>query len=228
MSNSDKLPRGVIFDMDGVLVDSEAFICRAACMMFAEKGLTVKPEDFVPFIGTGEDRYIGGVAEKYDFPVDIEEAKKRTYDIYLDIIKGALQPLPGVHDFIEKCRSMGKKLAVASSADRRKVVGSLTEIGLTAERFDAVITADDVANKKPAPDIFLLAAKRLGLTPADCLVVEDAVSGVAAAKAAGIKCLALTTSFSAEQLNDADFFAPNLSAAPPEALNWSFPNRKSK
>lgn len=218
--HKNKLPNGVIFDMDGVLVDSEAFICRAACMMFAEKGLTVQPGDFVPFVGTGEDRYIGGVAHKYNFPVDIETVKKRTYDIYLDIIKGALQPLPGVHDFINKCRSMGKKLAVASSADRRKVVGNLTEIGLPLERFDAVITAEDVADKKPAPDIFLLAAERLVLNPAECLVVEDAVSGVAAAKAAGARCLALTTSFSAEQLKEADFFALDLSEAPAQVLDW--------
>jgi len=228
MTSNNKLPIGVIFDMDGVLVDSEPFICRAACQMFAEKGLTVRPEDFLPFVGTGENRYLGGVAEKYNFSIDINTDKKRTYDIYLQIIKGALRPLPGVQAFIKQCRSMGKKIAVASSADHRKVMGNLCEIGLPAERFDAVIVGEDVARKKPAPDIFLLAAKRLILPPAECLIVEDAVSGVAAAKAAGAKCLALTTSFSAEQLNGADFYAPDLSAVSPEALNWSFPNRKSK
>ena len=62
------LPEGVIFDMDGVLLDSEPFICKAACMMFAERGLAVKPEDFLPFVGAGENRYIGGVAEKYGLP----------------------------------------------------------------------------------------------------------------------------------------------------------------
>ena len=92
------LPAGVLFDMDGVLVDSEKFIARASCLMFAEKGLQVGPEDFRPFIGTGEDRFIGGVAEKYNFPLDIKTAKPRVYDIYLDIIKGRLQPMPGVHE----------------------------------------------------------------------------------------------------------------------------------
>ena len=221
MINNDKLPLGVIFDMDGVLVDSEEFICKAACNMFAEQGLTVQPEDFVPFVGMGENRYLGGVAERYDFSVDIDVIKKRTYDIYLEIIKGALKPLPGVHEFIDSCRSAGKRIAVASSADRRKVLGNLAEINLPTERFDAVITAEDVEHKKPAPDIFLLAAERIGLDAKDCLVVEDAVSGVAAANAAGARCLALLTSFSKDELSNADYWADDLSKVPDAALNWS-------
>jgi len=109
--------QGVIFDMDGVLVNSEPFICKAARMMFAERGVAVEPEDFEPFVGMGETRYIGGVAEKYAHEVDILQVKKRTYDIYLEIIKGALEPLPGVFDFIEQCKAKGLKLAAASSAD---------------------------------------------------------------------------------------------------------------
>ena len=221
MINKTNLPLGVIFDMDGVLVDSEEFICKAACQMFKEKGLTVQPEDFLPFVGMGENRYIGGVAEKYNFAIDINTVKKRTYDIYLKIIKDALQPLPGVHEFIQTCKSMGKKIAVASSADRRKVLGNLMEIGLKLEHFDAVIAAEDVVHKKPAPEIFLLAAKRVQLDPKDCLVIEDAVSGVTAAKAAGARCLALTSSFSREELNRADYWASNLSGASPDVLNWS-------
>lgn len=214
------LPKAVICDMDGVLVDSEPFISQAGCMMFAELGLKVVPEDFKPFIGTGENRFLGGVAEKYNFPVDIEKIKARTYDIYLEIIKGRLKPLPGVYEFIDRCRQMGKKLAVASSADRRKVLGNLNELKLSPASFDALVVGEDVSRKKPAPDIFLLAAQRLGVPPQECLVVEDAISGVAAAKAAGAKCLALTTSFDASQLAAADFIAPNLAHVPPQALAW--------
>ena len=214
------LPYGVIFDMDGVLVDSEAFICQAACMMFAEHGLTVKPEDFLPFVGTGENRYIGGVAEKYNFPINIQRDKKRTYDIYLEIIKGRLKPLSGVHEFIAACRKSGKKIAVASSADLRKVNGNLMEINLPSETFDAVITAEDVIHKKPDPEIFILAAKKLNLDAKDCLVIEDAVSGVTAAKRAGAKCLALTTSFTENDLSQADWFAKTLADAPPQVLAW--------
>ncbi len=214
------LPEGVIFDMDGVLLDSEPFICQAACMMFAEHGVKVSPEDFIPFVGAGENRYLGGVAEKYGFPIDIERDKKRTYEIYLEIIKGKLQPLPGVYEFIEKCRSMGKKIAVATSADRIKLEGNLTEINLPADTFDAVITGEDVINKKPDPEIFITAANKLGIEPNRCLVVEDAVNGVQSAKSAGARCLALTTSFTKDELKGADWYAPNLLYAPDECLMW--------
>jgi HAD superfamily hydrolase (TIGR01509 family) len=214
------LPCGVIFDMDGVLLDSEPFICKAAMMMFAEKGLAVKPEDFHPFVGAGEDRYIGGVAEHYHFPLDLPAAKKRTYDIYLEIIKGNLEPLAGVYEFLKRCRSLNKKIALASSADLRKVRGNMDEIKLPFDTFDAVVTGEDVAHKKPAPDIFIIAANRIGCSPADCLVVEDAVNGVAAAKSAGAKCLALTTSFSAEKLKAADFIASDLAHAQDQVLTW--------
>ncbi len=73
----------VIFDMDGVLTDSEPLINAAAIAMFKELGLTVAPSDFLPFVGTGEDRYIGGVAESHHFPIDLPAAKRRTYEIYL-------------------------------------------------------------------------------------------------------------------------------------------------
>jgi HAD superfamily hydrolase (TIGR01509 family) len=217
----DGLPHGVIFDMDGVLLDSEPFICKAACMMFAEKGLHVKPEDFLPFVGAGENRYVGGVAEKYGFPIDIAAAKRRTYEIYLDIIKGQLRPLPGVHEFLAACRRAGKKTALATSADMVKAEGNLREIGLPFSTFDAVVTGLDVVHRKPHPEIFLRAAEKLGLDPRHCLVVEDAVNGVAAAKAAGSRCLALTTSFTREQLTGADWFAPTLAEAPPDTLDWN-------
>ena len=214
------LPKGVIFDMDGVLVDSERFICKAAIEMFAGKGVQVKPEDFLPFVGTGENRFIGGVAEKYKITLDIDKDKSRTYDIYEQLIKGQLKPLEGVHDFIKLCRTRGKKIAVASSADMRKVRANLTEIGLGLDTFDAVITGEDVENKKPSPDIFLLAAKRIGLDPSHCLVVEDAINGVAAAKAAGAKCLAVMSCFSREQLSQADWVSTDLAHTLSAVLQW--------
>ena len=77
MKNGTSLPYGVIFDTDSVLVDSEKFICKAACLMFKEIGLRANPADFLPFVGMGEDRYSGGVAEKYNVPIDIDAVKKR-------------------------------------------------------------------------------------------------------------------------------------------------------
>lgn len=205
--------------MDGVLLDSEPFICEAAIRMFAEHGITVQPDDFIPFVGAGEDRYIGGVAAKYGFAIDIERDKARTYEIYGEIVKGRVEPLPGVHEFIAKARARGMKLAIASSADRVKIDVNLQEIGLPADTFDAVVSGLDVTHKKPDPEIFLTAAAKLGVPPEHCLVVEDAVNGVAAAKAAGMRCLGLTTSFSKEDLSAADWIAGTLADAPDQVLD---------
>ncbi|HLN55984.1 MAG TPA: HAD-IA family hydrolase [Bacteroidales bacterium] len=212
--------KGVLFDMDGVLADSEQFICSAAVEMFRELGYIVKREDFKPFTGTGENRYLGGVAEKYGVHADMEKMKSRTYEIYGELVKGTLLPLPGAREFVGRCRRKGFRLALATSADRIKMDMSLREIGIPPETFDSIVTGLDVVNKKPAPDIYLKAAENIGLSPDECLVVEDAVSGVSAGKAAGCRCLAVTTSFPAKMLADADWITDSLGNVPEDALNW--------
>jgi HAD superfamily hydrolase (TIGR01509 family) len=216
----DRKLKAVLFDMDGVLLDSEEYICQAGIMMFREKGYEVSPEDFLEFTGMGENLYLGGVAEKNGIPFELKKDKARTYEIYAEIVKGKLEPFDGVTDFIEKCRRRGLKLAVASSADPPKVNVNLSEIGIPASTFGTVVTGLDIEHKKPAPDIFLKAADNLGVDATECLVVEDAISGVAAGKAAGAKVLALTTAFSAEELSAADWIASLLDEAPDEVLDW--------
>jgi beta-phosphoglucomutase len=211
---------GVLFDMDGVLVDSEEYICQAAIGMFRERGVDAKPEDFIPFVGMGENRYLGGVAEKYGLESEIDDIKARTYEIYETITRGKLKPLPGALEFVSRCREIGLKLAVATSADRIKMEINLREIGLPAGAFDITVNGLEVERKKPFPDIYLAAAAKLKLVPGKCLVVEDAVSGVRAAKAAGCKCLAVTTSFSREKLLDADWIYESLAVVPEEVLTW--------
>ena len=210
----------VLFDMDGVLLDSEEYICRAGILMFREKGLEATPEDFLEFTGMGEDRYLGGVAEKHNFPFDLAVDKARCYEIYGEIVKGKLEPLNGVVDFIDRCRESGLKLAVATSADEVKMKINLRETGLGEERFDATVNGLEIEHKKPAPDIFLMAAEKLGVEPESCLVVEDAVSGVQAGKAAGAHVLGITTTFTPEQLGAADWHAPDLAHAPAGVLEW--------
>jgi HAD superfamily hydrolase (TIGR01509 family) len=177
-------------------------------------------DDFRPFIGMGEDRYIGGAAESHGIELDAQRDKARLYEIYLDVIHGRLQPLPGAREFVRACREDGLAIAVASGADKVKVRANLREIGLPERTFDAIVDGTEVANKKPAPDIFLEASRRLGLSAGACLVVEDAISGVSAARAAGMRCLALTTSFDAPRLAGADWIAPDLAHVPGEALAW--------
>lgn len=212
--------KGILFDMDGVLVDSEEYICQAAIIMFNEHGIKAKPEDFLPFIGTGENRYIGGVAEKYNFPIDIDRDKARTYAIYEEISKDNLSPLPGIHDFIKRCRSMNLKLAVATSADKVKMMINLKAIHLSEKDFDVLINGLDVKYKKPHPEIYFKASRYLGLNPSECLVIEDAPNGIIAGKSAGAKCLALTTSFAKENFENADWICSTLADVPEQALNW--------
>jgi HAD superfamily hydrolase (TIGR01509 family) len=210
----------VIFDLDGVLAVSEPLLAEAAIELFAEKGYAMTAEDFRPFIGMGEDRYIGGAAEARGISLDIARDKARLYEIYERVIRGRLQPLPGAREFVAECRRRGLAVAVASGADRVKVAANLREIGLPESSFDAVVDGNQVVHKKPAPDIFLEAGRRLGLAPGACVVIEDAVSGVAAARAAGMRCLALTTSFDPRELAGADWIATDLAHVPENTLAW--------
>lgn len=194
----------VIFDMDGVLCDSEPLICTAAVAMFRELGIAVARDDFLPFVGTGEDRYIGGVAEKHGVRLNIPKAKQRTYEIYLDLVPTELAAFPGSVELVRGCRQAGLRLALASSADLVKIKANLSKIDLPAESWDAVVSSEDVVKKKPAPDIFLAAARKLGAEPASCVIIEDAVHGVEAAKAAGMRCIAVAQTFPAEELQGAD------------------------
>jgi beta-phosphoglucomutase len=212
--------KGVIFDLDGVLADSEEFICEAAIRMFAEHGITVKSEDFIPWVGTGENSYLGNVAKQYGFPIDIDRDKARTYQIHGELIVGSLKPLPGARDFTALCRDRGLKTAIATSSDRTKMTDVLRAITLPPEVFDAVVNGLDVQRRKPHPDIFLEAARRLQLSPETCLVVEDSTSGLAAGLAAGCRVLGLTTTNIAEAMKDAHWISKDLSEVPEIVLDW--------
>jgi HAD superfamily hydrolase (TIGR01509 family) len=196
--------KAVVFDMDGVLTDSEPLINAAAVAMFRERGVPAQPEDFLPFVGTGEDRYLGGVAQKHGAHLDIAAAKHRTYEIYLEMVPRQLEPFPGAVELVDACRRSGLLTAIASSADLIKIRANLDKIGLPQATWSAVVSAEDVIYKKPAPDIFLAAARKLGLSPAECVVVEDAVYGIQAAKAAGMRCLAVAQTFPPAELALAD------------------------
>jgi len=197
----------VLFDMDGVLCDSEILSRLAAATMFAQcYNVRVKPEHFAAFTGQGEEKFLSGVAHMYNVPnFDPVVAKERFFDIYISqyALSGKLSTYPGVKDLIAICKKVGLLVAVASSADRIKVRANLLGIGLDEQIFDYIVESDQIARKKPHPgklacglflgikclpriDIFLQAAKGLGVDPRRCVVIEDAVAGVEAAKSAGI------------------------------------------
>lgn len=190
----------ILFDMDGVLCDSESLIADAAVVLFARYGKKVSPEDFRPFIGTGEAKYLGGVAQLVGLTLDLEKAKGELYVEYFKMAKGHLKAVPGALDFQTAATQRGLYTALATSADRSKLTVNLDAIGLNPGVFGALISGDLITHKKPDPEIFLTAAKALGVPPASCLVVEDALNGVQAALAAGCRCLALSTTFPKETL----------------------------
>jgi HAD superfamily hydrolase (TIGR01509 family) len=196
--------------MDGVLTDSEPLINAAAVEFFRERGVTVSPGDFLPFVGAGEDRYIGGVAEKHGVALDLPSAKRRTYEIYLELVPRRLQAFPGAVELVRRCREAGLLVAVASSADEVKVHANLRQIGLPPAVWNVVVTGESVVHKKPAPDIFLKAAEKLGVQPVECVVIEDAVNGIAAARAAGMRCVGVAQTFPAEQLSAAEVVVPGV------------------
>ncbi|XP_031255794.1 protein SUPPRESSOR OF QUENCHING 1, chloroplastic-like [Pistacia vera] len=196
----------VLFDMDGVLCNSEEPSRRAGVDVFAEMGVEVTVEDFVPFMGTGEANFLGGVASvKGVKGFDPEAAKKWFFEIYLEKYAKPNSGIgfPGALELINQCKSKGLKVAVASSADRIKVDANLAAAGLPISMFDAIVSADAFENLKPAPDIFLAASRILNVPTSECIVIEDALAGVQAAKAAQMRCIAVKTTLPEEILKDA-------------------------
>jgi beta-phosphoglucomutase len=196
------MKKAVLFDMDGVLVDSEPVINAAAIAGLAEYGINAQPDDFLPFVGAGEDRYIGGVAEKYGHRYELA-MKDRVYQIYLEMVDAQIKVFDGVHQLLVNLQAEGRPLALASSADRIKVDANLKAAGIDPQLFSTIISAEDAVHKKPAPDIYLAAAKGLGLEATSCIVIEDAINGIQAAHRAGMPCIAVATSFSREELTAA-------------------------
>ncbi|KAK8994268.1 hypothetical protein V6N11_045366 [Hibiscus sabdariffa] len=193
----------VLFDMDGVLCNSENPSRKAAVDVFAEMGVQCTEEDFDPFTGMGEAYFLAGVAAvKGVKEFDTDAAKKRFFEIYLDKYAKPNSGIgfPGALELITQCKNKGLKVAVASSADRVKVDANLAAAGLPTSLFDAIVSADAFENLKPAPDIFLAASKILDVSPEECIVIEDAVAGVQAANAANMRCIAVTTTLTEEAL----------------------------
>ena len=203
----------LIFDVDGVVADTETLNARASVLMMRQlHAAEVKPEDYREFVGTGDERYVEGVAEKYGLTIDTAAAVERRKRNFFELLAHEPLPaMPGVMAIVQAarvCADVGLAIATSGNADKQFPV--IEGTGLKLEWFDAVITGDDVTKKKPEPQIYLVTAERLGVEPARCIVFEDAPAGVAAAKAAGMTCVAVTSSVDADQLPDADLVVDSL------------------
>jgi HAD superfamily hydrolase (TIGR01509 family) len=180
-------PDAVIFDMDGVLVDSEPFGFEALRRVMARYGLPYGEEENAEFLGRTTLDSCQILRERHRLP----EAAETLADWYVEgmleqIARGPI-PMAGVPEVLRRIRAAGYRMALASSAEVRVIDANLTALGLRP-LFDAVVSGTQVARGKPAPDVFLAAAERLGAPPATCLVVEDSRNGLLAAKAASMRC----------------------------------------
>ena len=193
--------KAILFDMDGVLIESEYLMRASAIRALADYGVQARHEDFLEFTGMGEDRFVGGVAEKYGLTY-VTDMKELAYDYFGQDVKEQAHIPEGVKKMLLELHSRGYILAVCSAADLRKVKYNIQAIGVEESLFSALVTGSDVKRKKPFPDIYLEGARRVGIAPADCLVVEDAISGILAAHAAGMDAVGVPTTFTKEQLRD--------------------------
>lgn len=193
--------KAILFDMDGVLIESEFLMRHAAIQALAEYGIAAKHEDFLEFTGMGEDKFVGGVAEKYGHTYTFD-MKEKAYDYFGEQVKEMAHVPAGVKEMLMALHEKGLVLAVCSAADLRKVRYNIQAIGVDESIFTALVTGSDVARKKPFPDIYLEGARRVGMEPKDCLVVEDAISGIQAAHAAGMNAVGVPTTFSKEELTE--------------------------
>ncbi|HOE83893.1 MAG TPA: cytidine deaminase [Sphaerochaeta sp.] len=193
---------GILFDMDGVLIDSEPIILRAAHAFFARRGITTREEDFQPFVGAGDRRYLEGVGERYGLTLDFDRDRTELYELYAQAVQEAVS-FDGVHDFFFDAKRAGFKVGLATGSERHKALINLAAIGLKEEDFDTVVTGEQVVRNKPYPDIYQLTALSMGLSPEVCLVVEDSIHGVVSAKRACCAVLSLPNSFSSSALAEA-------------------------
>lgn len=177
--------RALVFDMDGLLVDSEGLAAMALERFLAEHGRTMVPGTMERTLGRRLPEAMAVIAEDYELAGDLPDLVAAYDHLRLEALRGNVRPMPGAPEIVRWARDRGLKIALATSSLRTHADLSLTEAGL-AGLFDAEATGAEVERGKPEPDIFLLAAERLGVEPAACAVLEDAPAGLAAAAAAGM------------------------------------------
>ena len=178
------LPDAVIFDMDGLMLDSERAITDCMERAAAEAGHALPRSLWLSLVGTGEQACREILAARLGEPSAMAMLD-RTDVLYEAMVEAGIPHRPGIVGLLEWLQARGIPRAVATSTRRPLALRKLRRAGLL-ERFDAVCTSSDVEQPKPAPDVYLLAAKRLGVAPARCLVLEDSPAGVRAALAAGM------------------------------------------
>jgi len=215
---SFNIPYAVLWDMDGVLVDSGPFHWQAWEKLSREVGFLMSYEDFQRTFGWRNEEILRELLGPPISDQRVAELGDRKEELYRDAVRGNVKPLPGAIELLRKLRETGFRQAVASSAPRANIELILEELEIEGD-FDAVLCDRDVERGKPDPQIFLRAAERLGVVPPRCLVIEDAVMGVRAARGAAMACLAVATTHPAEGLREADWVVASLAEVTVEKVS---------
>jgi HAD superfamily hydrolase (TIGR01509 family) len=215
MDNTNKR-YGLIFDVDGVIADTEPVNARVTIRVMKDMfGLSgVRPEDFDAGIGKGAEKYVQAGADAHGLTLTEEQvnsaADLREQYLIKAIQQEALPAFPGVLELINDALLRSDfRLAIATSASLDLSRAILESAKVPYQKM-IYVTGSEIKSKKPDPELFLVAASRMSIHPAHCVVIEDAPSGVQAAKAAGAKCIAVTNSTTAENLSQADLISESL------------------
>lgn len=182
--------RALIFDMDGLLVDSEPLAAKAMAEFLAQYGHTPRAEVAAKLLGRRLPDAVAIVREAYGLSEPIDVLARQYSAMRLAALRGNLRPMPGAVEVISFAREAGLRMALATSSAREQANVALAEAGL-AGCFDTEVTGDEVERGKPAPDLFLTAASRLDVPPEACAVLEDSPLGIEAALEAGMRAIAV-------------------------------------
>lgn len=195
-------PFAVIFDFDGLIVDSETPEFEAHRQIFAEHGVELTAEEWRGEVGiwSATRNWFTKLGEITGQPVDTVALREEKRRRFWQVIK--MEPLPGVRALLDELHAATVPLALASSAEATWINKATVQLDVT-RYFRAIVTGDDVTHRKPHPEGYLLAAQRLGVAPARCVAIEDSQHGLAAAKAAGMKAVAIPNWLTAEHDLDA-------------------------
>ncbi len=186
----------VIFDMDGVLIDSEPLHFAVLADLLARAGHTYTRAENEQFIGTTSEAMFSTMIARYKLPGSVATYEARYDSALLQVLQQPHPPAPGVTALLDRLRDRRVRVGVASSSRRLWVEATLRSLGV-AQAFEVVVAGDDVERGKPDPAIYLLAAKRLGVRPEQCLAIEDSPNGVQSARAAGMTVLGVRTEYTA-------------------------------
>lgn len=205
----DKKLKAVIWDMDGVIADTSLYHRQAWQQVLLKKGINYTEEDFRKDFGQRNEEIIKTVLGKETSQDEITEITIDKEESFRRLVKPNIRSLPGVIELIKALASYEIKQALASSTPMENLILLTGELGIKGY-FQTIVSAEDVTIGKPDPQVFLLAAKRLGVEPDNCIVIEDAVTGVTAAKKADMTCLAVTNTNPGTKLIEADLIVDSL------------------